>query len=319
MNEKRVETQNKIPIDKTILKLAIYQVVMMWGDPHYERFLRRTGRLDEDAEMFDWFAWFLGEWRVQRNIGKKHRLEVREYLEGWFRKRLKSASKPQAVDKAAQHIKQEKWTSKGSKNGNGPVSLVSKIGFFFEPKTLVPYDRFAREGLKHLRRMRGIKKSKKSTKRDEKEAYSRFFNDWTEEFEIYEKPISDGLKQTWVEKLAKRFGCPAAALQSPVSKRKVFDNYLMAIGRKSVTFKVKAQRHKDGQFSVPKKICDKLELKGGDKIALTIRSSAGIWRTVATLRSGREIYGTGMAKHVKAGEKIVVTARPSSTGSFAGE
>jgi hypothetical protein len=81
----------------------------------------------------------------------------------------------------------------------------------------------------------------------------------------------------------------------------------------SVTFEVDAQRHKDGQFSVPKNVCDLLRLQDEDYIALVIKSADGVkFKTTKKLSSGKEIYGPEISEHVKAGDRITVTAsRPS--------
>jgi hypothetical protein len=76
----------------------------------------------------------------------------------------------------------------------------------------------------------------------------------------------------------------------------------------SVTFDIDAQSHKNGQFSVPRRVCDILGLRNRDHIDLVIRSSAGTLETTKRLSSGTEIYGSEIAGHVKAGERIQVTA-----------
>lgn len=75
----------------------------------------------------------------------------------------------------------------------------------------------------------------------------------------------------------------------------------------SVTYEIDAQNHKDGQFSVPKKICEFLELNSEDNVALEIISSKGALSTQSKLASGYEIYGQNISNHVSAGEKITVT------------
>ena len=71
----------------------------------------------------------------------------------------------------------------------------------------------------------------------------------------------------------------------------------------SITFEVDAQNHKDGQFTVPKEICDLLEIRGGDKIFVEIKNQ----RIPTELKSGTEVYGTEFSSLIKAGERIRVT------------
>lgn len=82
----------------------------------------------------------------------------------------------------------------------------------------------------------------------------------------------------------------------------------MAAKITTVTFEIDAQHHKDGQFSIPKKVCDLLEIQNGGKIALIIKSSSGTKEFIKKLSSGTEIYGADISQCVKAGEKITVTA-----------
>lgn len=76
----------------------------------------------------------------------------------------------------------------------------------------------------------------------------------------------------------------------------------------SVTFQIDAQSHADGHFSVPRKVCDILDLEPGEEIALIIKSEKGILSVQKKLASGTEIYGPDIREFVKQGERIVVTA-----------
>jgi len=82
----------------------------------------------------------------------------------------------------------------------------------------------------------------------------------------------------------------------------------------SVTFETTAQRHSDGQFSVPKRVCSLLELDSEDDIALVLESDSGALCTTKKLASGLEIYGKDIAAIVKAGEAIRVTAMRPGAG-----
>jgi hypothetical protein len=209
------------------LNRAIYHAVMMWSDSHYERFLfrKKPGRLDEDEGMFDWFKWFVNDWRVERTIKEGKRNFVRRYLDGNFRIRLAGGLEGSAVEKVAQIIKEKGWGAKESKNGNGPQSLVSKIGFFLKPETLVPMDRFAREGLKKLRKRRRLP----SLKLDR---YSEYLEAFNTEFKFAKNQICHASSESWVTALSKKLGCHdiKAARKSPAFQRKIFDTYLMEIG-----------------------------------------------------------------------------------------
>lgn len=76
----------------------------------------------------------------------------------------------------------------------------------------------------------------------------------------------------------------------------------------SVTFEINAQHHRDGQFSVPKKVCDILGLGNGDDIKLIVATAAGRVEANAKLKSGMEIYDPVFKQYVKSGDLITVTA-----------
>ena len=71
----------------------------------------------------------------------------------------------------------------------------------------------------------------------------------------------------------------------------------------SITFEVDAQSHKDGQFTVPKEICDLLAIGNGSNVIVEINDK----KIPTELKSGTEIYGSDFNTLVKAGEKIKVT------------
>jgi bifunctional DNA-binding transcriptional regulator/antitoxin component of YhaV-PrlF toxin-antitoxin module len=78
----------------------------------------------------------------------------------------------------------------------------------------------------------------------------------------------------------------------------------------SISFEINAQKHRDGQFSVPSKGCQTLGLENGDNIKLVIQSSDGavLWSGIKKLSSGKEIYGPEIKDVVKAGQHLKITA-----------
>jgi hypothetical protein len=71
----------------------------------------------------------------------------------------------------------------------------------------------------------------------------------------------------------------------------------------SITFEATAQNHKNGRFSVPKAICDIMELEHEDGVVVEIKGQ----KIKSKLGSGSEIYGKEIVDLVKAGETIYVT------------
>jgi len=87
----------------------------------------------------------------------------------------------------------------------------------------------------------------------------------------------------------------------------------------SIVFDIDAQKHREGQFTVPIEVCEKLGLKPKDDIHLIIETPSGmfLYNGVQKLRSGTEIYGDKIRSCVSVGQRIRVTAsRPQGTDNF---
>ena len=219
---------NKSKLDGKILTLAILKALEMWSDLQYANFLPQNepGHLDKK-----WFEWFIGDWNVVRSLDKdKSKRElVRRYLDERFRQKLARCGPrnldemARCIDKASRHIKKQKWSSKVGKPKKHclPISLVSKIGFILSPNTLVPYDALACRGFEEF--------TEKKIKRGNYSAYHKAFKSM---FRLVRRPIGKALSKRWVTSAAYELGCPVK-LHSPAMRRKVFDNYLMEIARRS--------------------------------------------------------------------------------------
>jgi len=217
----------KLRMVERSLTLAILEALKMWSDSqHYSRFLRQPepGPLDKN-----WFEWFAVEWRVARTI-KKGKLEsVRHYLDDTLRQQLAGGGGAKAVDKAAQFIKDKCWSANVRKDGKAslPLSLVSKVGFLLRPSSLVPYDRYARRGLvivSHSHKLRGDSSSATVS-------YCDYLSAFDTQYALISRQIRNALTTPWVTALAKRLGCPVEPMHRLRMERKIFDFYLMEIGR----------------------------------------------------------------------------------------
>jgi hypothetical protein len=77
----------------------------------------------------------------------------------------------------------------------------------------------------------------------------------------------------------------------------------------SVTYEIDAMAHKDGNFSIPKKVCDLLGLRSDDFVHLIISHPYGghLFSGKWQMKSGNEIYGNEIAERIKSGQRIRVT------------
>jgi hypothetical protein len=71
----------------------------------------------------------------------------------------------------------------------------------------------------------------------------------------------------------------------------------------SVTFEATAQNYTNGRLTVPKSICDLMELDVEDGIVVKIKGQT----IKSKLKSSAEIYGKEIANLIAAGETVNVT------------
>lgn len=201
--------------------MAVVQALRMWSDTCYQAFLEGT-----DNELTaEWFNWFVVEWKVARTIKKGERDAVRRYLNSDFRDQMRRDASADAIDKAAQHLKRSNWSSLAGKNKQPtlPISLVSKVGFFFKPSELVPLDRFSLKGLNDLRRSAGMRNLNIPSYKQYLEAFNKAYRENQTE-------IQSALREPWIPDLAKNLGCTFETWDNEAVHRKVFDDYLMLSG-----------------------------------------------------------------------------------------
>jgi hypothetical protein len=140
-----------------------------------------------------WFNRFIREWGVARTLsgdsGKRTRTVqlLNTELPG-----IRSSRDPGSlVEETAEKLKNEELSSRRGR----PISLVSKVGWFLAPETLIPRDGFRRE----------------------------------------KDVISKECTRAWVHGLARRLGVSSKELKTAGFARKVFDNILMREGGRGST------------------------------------------------------------------------------------
>ena len=208
------------------LALAIVDSLEMWSDSQYSRFLSQNGNRELDSE---WFGRFAGGWGVARTIKQEKMESVRQHLDVQLRHQLAIGQGARGVDEAAAFIQEKCWSAQKRKDGKAslPLSLVSKIGFFFRPHELVPYDNYARRGLNRLRRPKRIG----GQGHYRGKSYCAYLEAFDDQFSRRQEQIRHALMESWVTILAAKLGCRVDALASLEMRRKTFDNFLMQIGR----------------------------------------------------------------------------------------
>jgi len=214
-----------IKLNERDIALAIVAAFEMWTDSKYRPFLQKrpTRQIMDKA----WFDKFLGEWRVARTIRRDKREEVREYLNGEFRVQLQNKGAA-AVDIAANKFSVNEWSQRNAKTGvwSEPVSLVSKVAFFFQPNKYVPLDTYSRIGVNVLRE----KKNEGGLGNHKFPSYESYLSEFEIWFKQYKGVINEAHECSWVQDLADKLGCQKDLANREAFKRKVFDNILMRQG-----------------------------------------------------------------------------------------
>jgi hypothetical protein len=216
------------PLNEKHLAHAIIATIYQWEEPRYHADLRQGGGTTITGSE-ETFQWFLGEWRVARNLRKEFHNLVRNYLNTTLRTQLKSnPGNPKIIDDAAEHIRQQGWSSLINKDARDkkhrlPVSLVSKVGFFICPGEIVPCDSDARNGLNVLLGQAG--------KIPTNSSYEEYYQAFQANFKKHRKSIEAELKKEWVTTLTDKLLGSLKDLNTLAFKQKVFDNYLLERGR----------------------------------------------------------------------------------------
>ena len=207
---------------------AIRISLELWVNNKYRLFVLRKRHESLPALEPKWFKSFVGAWRVARTIRKGKREAVRQYLDKQFRTKMEQEAGPGTVDNAIKYLQRRGWTSRKRKDGTASSarSVVAKIGFFFCPDRIVPYDTFAHQGLNVLR----------GSKRAEgegyiyPETYTEYLAAFDREFRVYQQLLVQELNRPWAVALAKRIGCKGRWLRTRRFQRKTFDQFLVQVG-----------------------------------------------------------------------------------------
>jgi hypothetical protein len=212
------------PSDKQIT-WAIVQTVHMWTHERYKSKLMGGGAYFLEPA---WFRQFLSDWSIARVVRVEYQEDIRNFLNGKFRKAIARDHSGKVVTAGARHISQHRWTHKVASTGKRmvPISLVSKVAFFFHPGRFVPCDGYSRRGINHLlgaAHAGGAGHVQFETYEEYLEAFNNFFRK-------YERKIASEVALPWVKAMAKGFDCDSGALSSPAFRRKVFDGVLVGLG-----------------------------------------------------------------------------------------
>lgn len=210
-------------LDKERLVFAVHAVLKHYTHEDYGETFPKGYLLSSD-----WFKKFMNDWSVARTIKKSGKEPTRKYLYRHFAPGLwKNGSKSRRVDKAARHIAKQGWSARGRK----PTSLVSKVGYFYRPESIVPMDRLARAGLKELVKSEG---EGFHTEIRPSMSYEKYEECFGKMFKKYRVEIAAACTKSWAREFLWEIGRSDSCLSSNAFRKKVFDNYLMLLGRTHV-------------------------------------------------------------------------------------
>ena len=226
------------PLSKEKLMRAIIIAIKTWDD-HGKYLPLKKETSDKKNEFKKWFDKFVTQWQVARTLSGKFtdkkrtiinpkRTELEAYLIDYI-KIIHNKPQPCQVHDLSQYIAKMKWSStkKGKAEHNQVISFASKFAFFINPEVFAPYDRFC---------VAGLKKLDKETKPKNIIIYSSYVN-YMKSFDgyyyKYSKQIKNACEQLHIAKLIDDLGLEKTLNDTAAFQRKVFDNILMGLGKRS--------------------------------------------------------------------------------------
>jgi len=189
--------------------------VQLWSREDFRPPFSKARQLDER-----WFKSFTGEWRVARALVGSDRTALLRFLNQHIRTYFAAGDPGAGVVKLAGTL-----VAKGF-SVQRPISLASKLGFFYQPRRLIPYDRFAVEGLNRRRGMKRAGGEGRLPARD----YSAYLSSFNRHFSDVAAQVKAECSSRWMKALTKRLEFHPNWAQSQAFQRKVFDNVLMLEG-----------------------------------------------------------------------------------------
>lgn len=212
------------------LIIAVSRAMEMFSHKRYADFLQQSGA---DCLTKEWFDWFVVTWTVARTVAKEKRDAVRRYLDTTFRLAVLADRDGTVVDEAANFIGRQGWGANEVQGGSStaPVSLVSKIAFFLNPDTFIPFDSSALRGINELRRT----KREGGQGRLNNPSYRAYLAAFDVVFKASDSQVSALLEEPWVKVVSKHMSVGAQSISRRGFRRKVVDNLLMQRGGRQFT------------------------------------------------------------------------------------
>jgi hypothetical protein len=202
-----------VPISEKDLARAIVFAINTWQRTGYGLPFPK-GRVISAT----WFKDFLGRWSVARTIRADKQDVLRHLLNERIVSVAWSENPAHAVVQLSKEVARRRITAQ-SRNGKRmiPISLVSKVAFFYRPARLAPYDSYARKGL-------SMRVGSEVISGD----YESFVTAFNNEFRKVHRQIEKECHARWARELSGKMGMPLSNLSRTAFRRKVFDNVLMA-------------------------------------------------------------------------------------------
>lgn len=173
-----------------------------------------------------WFDELLRRWHVGRTIKRGCKEQVRRNFDARYVAQILDARLPEAVTAIAADLQTGGLSALvgEARTQSYPISLASKVAFFYAPDSLPPIDSYARDGANNLLRRCGA--SQRVVYAD----YPSYCAAFETLFTQYGEVVIEACLSSIGMAAAQQQGVSVAHLSNPLLHRRIFDLVLMIEG-----------------------------------------------------------------------------------------
>ncbi|WP_291722023.1 hypothetical protein [Magnetospirillum sp. 64-120] len=210
-------SQNFALSGRNVLETAIRETACLFANPMYRDAI-------EGKPFFtkEWFGRFLVDWKVARSIDKDRQTMAYDFLRNELTS-IHGKIDPDKISDIAVALKNKCISARCGSNGPQrvlPLSLTSKVAYFFFPLTMCPYDKYAFNSLK--------KRMRHHEDRPRYHDYVSYVNSFNLLFSSVEGEIAAA---TRLECSRSSYPLPDALTGNVAVHRKILDQMLVIEGR----------------------------------------------------------------------------------------
>lgn len=176
-----------------------------------------------------WFDHLLLQWSVGRTIRRGCKEQIRQRFEARYLAQILDGHAAEAVTAIATELQQDELSALVGKQQTQsfPISLTSKVAFFYAPASLPPIDTYSRQGVNAMLRRCGAPQQVAYAD------YVSYCKAFQQLYDLHSALIASACASRNSEEAAQQQGISASHLFNPLLHRRVLDLALMVEGGKT--------------------------------------------------------------------------------------